>query len=111
MPFFSQHEINDRTEKTLFPGVIARTWWGDQMLVSRVVLDPGAEATLHSHVNEQAGVVISGSLIMEVNGEERTLLPGEIYLAPSDTPHRAVGVPEGCVVVEFFSPLREPLMY
>lgn len=111
MPFISQSEIESRAEKTLFPGVVTRTWWGEQMLISRVTLEPGAEAFLHSHSNEQAGVVLSGTLIMKVGDEERTLLPGELYIAPGDVPHRAVAGPEGCVVVEFFSPLREPLMY
>lgn len=111
MPFYRQMQIDERAEKTLFPGVVTRTWWGEHMLISRVVLEPGAEATRHSHSNEQAGVVISGSLIMEVDGEEQTLQSGEIYLAPGNAPHRAVAGPEGCVVVEFFSPLREPLIY
>ena len=111
MPFYSQNEIDTRSEKTLFPGVATRTWWGEQMLISRVVLAPNAEAPLHQHVNEQAGIVISGALQMEVDGETRTLLPGEIYLAPSNVPHRAVAGPDGCGGVECFSPLREPLMY
>lgn len=111
MPFFAQSEIDARDEKGLFPGVATRTWWGEQMLISRVTLEPNAEAPLHNHVNEQAGIVISGSLTMEVDGVSRTLLPGEMYLAPSNVPHRAVAGAEGCVVVECFSPLREPLMY
>ena len=111
MPFISQAEIDSRTEKTLFPGVVTRTWWGEHMLISRAILEPGAEALLHSHSNEQAGVVVRGALIMKIGDEERTLLPGELYLAPGDVPHRAIAGPEGCEVVEFFSPLREPLMY
>jgi len=111
MPFISQLEIDSRDDKQLFPGVATRTWWGEQILISRVTLEPGAEAPLHSHSNEQAGVVLNGALVMKVGDEERTLLPGELYLAPGDVPHRAVAGPEGCVVIEFFSPLREPLMY
>ncbi len=111
MPFYTQAEVQARAEKTLFPGVVTRTWWGEQMLISRVMLEPNAIAPLHHHSNEQLGVVISGTLNMEVDGEMRTLLPGDIYLAPGDVPHSAVAGPEGCVVVECFSPLRELLMY
>jgi len=111
MPFYPQSEIDARSEKTLFPGVSTRTWWGDNLLLSRVVLEPNAEAPLHNHVNEQGGIVISGQLNMEIDGVMQTLLPGEMYLAPSNAPHRAVAGPEGCTVIECFSPLREPLMY
>lgn len=111
MPFYSKSEIDAREDKTIFPEITTRTFWGDHLLLSRVVLEPNAMAVLHSHPHEQAGIVISGELIMEIAGETRTLLPGEMYIAPSNALHSATAGPEGCVVLDIFSPVRESLIY
>lgn len=111
MPFYSQNEIEARAEKELFPGVVARSFWEGNLLAARIEFAPNVIAPRHSHPNIQVGIVLSGQLIMEVDGETRTLGPGEMYIAPGDVPHQATAGPEGCVAVECFTPLREALVY
>lgn len=108
MPFF---DLAPRASKQLFPGVATKTFWGDNLLISSVTLEPNAAAPAHSHPHEQAGVVISGVLNMTIGGETRQLHVGEMYLAPGDVVHAAQAGPEGCVVCEIFSPVREMLQY
>lgn len=111
MPFYCQPEIEARAEKELFPGIVARSFWADNLLAARIEFAPNAAAPRHAHPNVQAGIIIRGQLTMEVDGETRTLGPGELYIAPGDVPHQATAGPEGCVAIECFTPLREALVY
>ncbi len=111
MPFFDQAACMERATKELFPGILTRTFWGDQMLLSRVELAPHAVATAHSHPHEQAGVVLSGEMELTIEGETQRLGPGDFYLAPGDAVHEARAGAEGCVALEIFSPVRELLQY
>ncbi len=111
MPFIGQNEIEARAEKQLFPGVVARSFWEGELMTARLEFDPNVTAPRHAHVNIQAGIVLSGELIMEIDGVTRTLAPGEFYLVPADVPHQATAGPDGCVAIECFTPLREALVY
>ncbi len=108
MPFY---DLANRPAKQLFPGVSAQTFWGDKMLLSWVTLAPDGVAPAHSHPHEQAGVIISGAMDFTIGDETRALGPGDMYLAPGDVVHAAHAGPEGCVVLEIFSPVRELLQY
>ena len=48
--------------------------------------DTGEES--YSHEGEEAGIVISGTIEVTVNGESRTLRAGDAYLFNSRLPHR-----------------------
>ncbi len=111
MPFYSHADIDARAAKEIFPGVVAKSFWNGDLLAARIELGPNVVAPRHAHPNVQLGIIISGELTMEVDGETRTLGPGEMYFAPSDVQHQAFAGPEGCVAVECFTPLRETLIY
>jgi quercetin dioxygenase-like cupin family protein len=86
------------------------TMWpmvGEKMLVLLVRLEPHAILPDHHHVNEQSGAVIEGSLTFTIGGEERELAAGQAYLIPSDVMHGAVAGPDGCLVVDVFTPPRD----
>ncbi len=65
------YDPDQRTPKELLPGVAARTFWGERMLLSLVDLAPGAVIPSHSHPHEQVTTLISGSLEMTIAGETR----------------------------------------
>ena len=73
-------------------------------------LEPGAVVPRHSHVNEEFGHVLSGSLQLEAGAETRLLTVGEGFLIPGDVPHAAVAGPEGCLLLECYSPPRDPFV-
>ena len=91
----------------LFPGVRIRTPHGQNLMLSYVEFDPGAVVEAHSHPHEQGGMVVSGRMELTIGGETRTLGPGEMYLIPPDTPHRARAVGGPVVALDVFSPVRE----
>lgn len=100
-----------RESKELAPGVTARTFWGEKMLVSVVEMEADKPLPEHSHPHEQAGIVTEGSLTLTIGGETRTVTAGQVFIVPGDVPHSAVTGPDGARVVDIFSPVREDLKY
>ena len=91
----------------LSPGVRLRTPYGKNLMLSYVEIEEGAVVPLHQHPHEQGGVVLSGRLELTIGGETRELGPGQMYIIPPDTPHRATAVGGRAVVMDVFSPVRE----
>ena len=87
-------------------GVKMHLMAGEQLMVNLVVMQPGATVPIHSHTNEQAGYIVKGALIMTIDGETRTLGPGECYLAPGNVSHGATSGSDGCEIVDIFAPPR-----
>ena len=99
-------ELSSIPPQLLFEGYLARAVHGEQLTLAVVEIAPGAELPEHSHVNEQFGIVLEGSVVFRVGEETRTVEAGGIWRIPSDTPHAATGGEAGAVVVDVFSPSR-----
>ncbi len=57
------------------------------------------------HQGEECGIVVSGSLVVTVGTQEKTLHPGEAYYFRSDVPHRFRNPgAEPCVLISANSP-------
>jgi quercetin dioxygenase-like cupin family protein len=104
-------DLDAREAKQVAPGVHTKTFWKDEMLMSIVVLDPGSEVAMHSHSEEQCGLVVKGELIMEIAGERRKVQAGTYYMIPKDVPHYAKATSKGATVLDVFSPPRKVLQY
>ena len=104
-------DTKNRTSKEIVPGVRIKTTWEDQMLLSMVDLDAGAIVPNHSHPHEQAGVVLTGVIVLTIADEEQTLQPGDSYIIPGGIEHSAIGGPDGARVLDVFSPVREEYKY
>ena len=102
---------DERAAKELVPGGRTKTFWGDNLLVSRVDFDPNVVVPPHSHPHEQFGVILSGTLTLIVAGETLHLRAGEMYLVPGNVLHSAQAGPEGFIAAEVFSPVRDDLKY
>jgi quercetin dioxygenase-like cupin family protein len=100
-------DSSTRTPRELLPGVKARTFWGDRMLLSLVDLAPHTVIPAHSHPHEQIGIVISGRMELTVDGEAREVGPGDVYVVPGDVKHGVRMGAEPCQVAETFAPVRE----
>lgn len=104
-------DLSSRARKQLAPGVQAQTFWMQNLLFSRVELEPRAVVPGHSHPHEQGLIILSGALGLTIEGETHHLAAGALYLIPGDVVHEAHAGPEGCIVVDVFSPVRESLQY
>jgi len=101
------YKVDSINAATLVEGISARFVTGSRIMFSFVHLAPGAIMPDHHHPHEQLGYVLEGSLLLNIAGDERTLQPGDAYTIPGDVTHRAVGGPNGCLVLDAFSPPRE----
>jgi quercetin dioxygenase-like cupin family protein len=91
----------------LAEGVTGRPLFGTGVMMNLVECAPGAIVALHSHPHEQLGVILSGSLILEVDGEPHELGPMDAVALPGGVEHSAVAGPDGAVMLDVFTPVRE----
>ncbi|MGH3030636.1 MAG: cupin domain-containing protein [Gaiellaceae bacterium] len=91
----------------IWDGVLGRSVHGERITLGVIELDPDSLVPEHSHENEQLGLVLSGSLSFRVAEEKRELGPGGTWRITANTPHEVRAGPEGAVVIDVFSPIRE----
>jgi quercetin dioxygenase-like cupin family protein len=101
------HSLGALPQREVLPGVRLRLVVGEQLMLSIVDLDEGAEVPTHQHPHEQAGLVLSGRIEMWIGDDRRLLEPGDPYLVAGGTPHGARAVDGPARVLDAFHPLRE----
>ena len=101
------YDVTNVEPRQLAPGVNLQTMWGENIMMMLVDIAPHAEVPTHTHLNEQAGRVLSGSFKLIIDGEERLLTEGDHYLIPSNVPHSAHGTETSSLALDLFSPPRE----
>lgn len=89
------------------PGCRMRTPFGQNLMLSYLEMDDGAEVPLHHHPHEQGGILISGRVQLTIGDETRIVEAGSLFLIPPNVPHRAVAVDGPARVLDVFSPVRE----
>jgi len=105
------HNPSERDTKELIPGINARTFWGEKMLVAVVELDPHTHLPNHSHHHEQVGIILEGKLEFTIDGETRVLEPGDVYTIPGSVEHEAKTLEQPAKVMDVFSPVRGEYQY
>ena len=103
--------VDERAVKQLFDGVSTKTFWGENMLISLLTVEPGGTVPMHNHPHEQIGIILQGEFNFTLGGETRSLQVGDMYIAPGMVEHGGTGGSEGCVTAEIFSPVREDFQY
>jgi quercetin dioxygenase-like cupin family protein len=91
----------------IWDGVVSRGVHGDNVTLTLLELEAGKAVPEHSHVNEQVGILIEGSVTFTVAGETSEIGPGGMWVIPANAPHSVVAGPEGAVIVEAFAPPRD----
>lgn len=104
MPFI---DISQIPPQEVVPGCRLRTPYGENLMLSYLEMDAGAEIPLHNHPHEQGGILLKGRLELTIGDESRICEEGAMFLIPPDTPHRAVAIDGPVVVMDVFSPIRE----
>jgi len=99
--------IKDLPAKEMLPGVVLRSAYLNNVMVTFVDLDDGSMVPPHSHPHEQISVMISGVLLFNVAGQEKLARAGEAVLIPSGVEHSAAAVAGPAVAYDCWSPIRE----
>lgn len=69
---------------------------------------PGHTVSIHTHPNEQVGMVHSGKAILRIGTEERVVEKGDFYCIPANVPHGDTCLgDEPFVMLDIFCPPRE----
>ena len=89
---------------------------GREVVQALAEIDPGAQSGRHTHPGEEAGYVLAGPIVVEIDGKPaRTLQTGEVFLIPPGTVHNAVNKGSGVAkvlatyIVEKGKPVATPV--
>ncbi|MEX2355728.1 MAG: cupin domain-containing protein [Thermaerobacterales bacterium] len=99
--------LDDCPEFNPIDGVSMRGLIGDRIHGNLVEIRPGASVPVHGHQNEQFGYILAGELILTLGDQEHRLQAGCAYTIPPHLPHSGRGGPEGCKLLDFFTPARD----
>jgi quercetin dioxygenase-like cupin family protein len=91
----------------LAAGVSGRPLFGERAMLNLIRFEPGATVPLHSHPHEQLGLVLEGMQALVVDGNARELGPLEGYVLPGGVEHSAYCGPDGALVLDVFTPVRQ----
>jgi quercetin dioxygenase-like cupin family protein len=80
---------------------------GERMMMVLSATLPGHTVPLHSHPQEQIGMVYSGRAILRIGDEERIMQQGDFYCISAGVP--CIG-DEPFVMLDIFHPVREDLV-
>jgi len=80
--------------------------YGVKTLMTEFLLDKGAELPIHAHPYEQTGYLVSGKIVLTIDGKAQDVLPGDSWCIPENARHGAQ-ILEDAVAIEVFSPVRE----
>ncbi|WP_319524096.1 cupin domain-containing protein [uncultured Desulfosarcina sp.] len=95
------------TEREMIAGVKMGTMvHGEKTLMARFTLTGGSVIPAHEHPHEQTGLLVSGRIVLTIDGVDHNVAPGDSWCIGSDVPHAAKAL-EDSVAVEVFSPVRE----
>lgn len=108
MPF---HDPATHPGRELVPGLTMRPFWGENLLVAVVDLEPNTVLPAHSHPHEQATYLLQGELEMNLNGERRTMRPGDLVIIPGGVEHSVVAGSQPVRLLDMFSPVRQDLKF
>ena len=105
--FFNLNDEDKGLFRELAPGLTTRIFAGEQAMLSVVSFEPNAEGTLHSHPEEQWGVMLEGDGLRTQGGEEIPVKAGDFWRTPGNVEHTLKAGPNGAKVLDVFSPPRE----
>ena len=104
--FFEVGNTEGGFYRELTEGITAQIFPGEQAMISVVRVEPYAEGKIHSHVEEQWGYLVEGSIKRIQDGDIFEVSKGHFWRTPSNVPHGVIGGPNGAVILDIFSPPR-----
>jgi len=91
----------------VFEGIKRKTLvYGDKTLLTEFILSKDKILPAHKHPEEQTGYLVSGHILLTIDGEVHDMEPGDSWSIPGNAKHGAE-IKEDSVALEVFSPVRE----
>jgi quercetin dioxygenase-like cupin family protein len=101
--------INYRSAKVTQPvtGVTRRILANSaKLMLTEHTLEKGAVLPNHNHPHEQLVYLLSGTLIVEMDGEQIKIIKGDSLVIPPEVYHKVTAA-ENSVALDIFSPRRD----
>lgn len=92
------------------PGLGFRPVLGQAVMTNFVSFAPGAVAPRHVHAEEQFIIILDGELVVDLDGDVRTMRKGEVAVIPAWVPHGAWTTDSHCEEIDVFAPPRQSLL-
>jgi quercetin dioxygenase-like cupin family protein len=93
--------------RKLADGITTRIFVGENVMLSVVQIAPHSTGAIHSHPEEQWGVLLEGRCVRIQDGQEVEVEAGAFWCSPGGVPHGIRTGGEGALVLDIFSPPRE----
>lgn len=105
--FFNFADLSAGIARTLTDGITTRVFPGDQAMLSVVSFEPESEGSIHSHPEEQWGILLEGSGVRIQDGVDVPVGAGDFWCTPGGVAHGFRAGPDGAKVLDIFAPPRE----
>jgi quercetin dioxygenase-like cupin family protein len=92
--------------RRLAPGIASRIFPGANVMLSIVRFEPDSVGPVHSHPEEQWGVLLEGECTRIQGNEEIDMRAGDFWHTPGGTSHGIRAGKRGAMVLDIFSPPR-----
>lgn len=92
------------------PGLGFQPVLGELTMVNFVTFEEHTEAPRHVHEEEQIVIVLEGEFEFDIDGDVRTMRPGDVAVVPPWVPHGAHTEGTRCREIDVFNPPRKTLL-
>jgi quercetin dioxygenase-like cupin family protein len=103
---FNLYNDSQGIPRRLAEGLRARVFVGVHAMLSVVRIEPGTTGRVHSHPEEQWGVLVEGECIRIQDGMEVAVKSGDFWYTPGHVKHGIRTESKGAVILDIFSPPR-----
>lgn len=104
--FQNLHDLSAGIRRDLAPGLVARIFTGKHAMLSVVTIAPHAQGPVHSHPEEQWGVLLEGDGVRIQDGQEHAVTAGDFWRTPGGVAHGFRAGARGARLLDIFSPPR-----
>ena len=103
MPFIKLADLELREP---FPGFRGHFVHSEYMTFAYWTVESGSSLSDHSHEHEQVVTVTEGEFELTIDGQKKTLKPGEVAVVPPNAIHSGRAITD-CKIIDVFYPIRE----
>lgn len=104
---FNLHDPLQGIQRQLGEGITTRIFVGENVMLSVVRIAPHSSGTVHSHPQEQWGVLLEGECVRIQGDEEVQMKAGDFWRTPGGVAHGIRTADSAATVLDIFSPPRE----
>lgn len=105
--FYNLNDMSQGIHRELALGIWTRIFTGERAMLSVVTLAPNAEGSIHSHPQEQWGILLEGGGVRIQDGQEVPVSAGDFWRTPGGVEHGIRAGAKGARILDVFSPPRE----